>query len=675
MGCNSSKQAVRRSSLRSLDSATPSNNTNGKSGSAILKRSSSLSRLDANDQVFAMLNAAKNRDDSLHDFWSEVQNILDADPRAAAYTHPKSLRTPMHLACSMVDLDDGTTNDDTYAHQQRSVLACIQAMIRDAPATVAAVDAKGNIPLHYIISRRSIEQPNRLRVRAQVLRTLVAANSKVAVDYFAYNATSFDFETGGVTPFYHALQTLPDDCEPEGPTVPYISAIQEIYPPMVGLSNASDGDKPLALLYRRFTRQFDLSEKFFTGDNSRPEVVEHRRRYKIAAGNTWKIIELLLRPPGGKDDWKIVHRAIQVETPPDLLRYIVETNAQDLTQPDEYGNLPLHYAAKSLPQESSFPAFYSKYIVDELLYKFPEAASIPDADGLYPLTLAVQTGKQWIGGGVKSLYDAYPEALSQIDLDSHATLREALSFGDEREKGPESASAEPGEDVLTSNGVVRDEHHDAIMLVQQDEVAIFEIVSAMWAHEEDAGVQMLGCVAIGKWCDLAQTDTDRLRIALSTVAAVVNAMKAHPNEPVVQEKASSVLKKLACADGNREVSFVAAGAVAAIVGGMQAHVSDATVQEETCAAIAEIVRCGGSERATVVASVSGITAILNALATHPDSAGVQAQGCRALKYVTDYPQAYVPELPRANLEPLLEAAKQVCPSCTENANILMTRLS
>jgi hypothetical protein len=26
---------------------------------------------------------------------------------------------------------------------------------------------------------------------------------------------------------------------------------------------------PLALLYRRFTRQFDLAEKFFSGDNSR----------------------------------------------------------------------------------------------------------------------------------------------------------------------------------------------------------------------------------------------------------------------------------------------------------------------------------------------------------------------------------------------------------------------
>jgi hypothetical protein len=187
-----------------------------------------------------------------------------------------------------------------------------------------------------------------------------------------------------------------------------------------------------------------LSEKFFTGDNSRPEVVNHRRRYKVAAGNTWKIIELLLKPGGGGGGrWKLVHRAIQVETPPDLLRYIVETNAEELTQADDAGNLPIHYAAKSIPQESSFPAFYSKYIIDELLYKFPEAAGIPDGDGKYPLDLAVQSGKQWIGGGVKSLYDAYPEALGQIDLEVHSTPRQALSFGgEEREKENDDTEAE-----------------------------------------------------------------------------------------------------------------------------------------------------------------------------------------------------------------------------------------
>jgi hypothetical protein len=335
--------------------------------------------------------------------------------------------------------------------------------------------------------------------------------------------------------------------------------------------------------------------------------------------------------------------------------------------------LPLHYAAKSLPSQSSFPPYYTKYVVDELLYKFPEAAAIQDAQGRFPLSLAVQTGKQWIGGGVKSLYEAHPEALHQIDLDAHSSLKKVLSFEDDAVKTSQDKNG--GDAVPFGKGIIRDEHHDAIMLVQQNNVSISEVVSAMWAHEEDAGVQMLGCVAVSRLADACDTKVGKLRLALSSVAAVVNAMKAHPNEPVVQEKACSALKKLACADGDREVSFVASGAIAAVVGAMQAHVGDPTIQMEACGAIADIVDRGGAERATVVASVSGLTAIINALSAHPDNEDVQKEACRALKNVSDYPNANVPELPRSQLEQLLEAAKESFVDCEEDADILLSRLS
>jgi hypothetical protein len=42
---------------------------------------------------------------------------------------------------------------------------------------------------------------------------------------------------------------------------------------------------------------------------------------------------------------------------------------------------------------------------------------------------------------------------------------------------------------------------------------------------------------------------------------VVNAMKAHPNELIVQEKACAALQGLAMADGTWEVSMVAIGAI------------------------------------------------------------------------------------------------------------------
>jgi hypothetical protein len=95
--------------------------------------------------------------------------------------------------------------------------------------------------------------------------------------------------------------------------------------------------------------------------------------------------------------------------------------------------------------------------------------------------------------------------------------------------------------------VIRDEQHDAIMLVQQENVDVSEVVTSMWAHEEDAGVQMLGCVAISRLIATARHNSRDdsangvMRIALSAVPAIVNAMKAHPNEVIVQEKACHAL--------------------------------------------------------------------------------------------------------------------------------------
>jgi hypothetical protein len=418
------------------------------------------------------------------------------------------------------------------------------------------VDADGNIPLHYAIAPTThfhkTLPAGQWETRTAVANLLLSVDLRVSEAYLRRNDCVYQSgdATGSCTPLYRALQTLPDDFDVPSNAVAYVSVLHGACSDQVDIGNASDGDKPLALLYRRFTRQFDLREKFFPGDNSRPEVLNHRRHYKTAAGNTWKIIELLLLRPETRDAQdasgprQLVHRAAQIETPPDLLRYIVKTNAKDLTQPDSAGNLPLHYAAKS---KAHFPAFYTKYVVDEMLCKFPEAAAEEDAGGNIPLTLAVISGKQWIGGGIKSLYDAHPESLKQIQIDEHKSLK-------------------------VMDGVNQHAQHDAIMLVQQANVDISEVIASMWAHEEDAGVQMLGCVAISRMVGNTDNDDGVLRISLSAVPAVVNSMKKHPNEVIVQEKACHALKLMASSDGKREVSFVASGAVAAIVGALQAHV-------------------------------------------------------------------------------------------------------
>jgi hypothetical protein len=620
--------------------------------------------------------------------WNQREEVLNqilhhakTEPKAASYCNPTTKSTPLHMASRLLDSCSANKSEEDL------LSSVIETLVKLNKEALKQADAGGHVPLHYAIAPSTHFQgkasSTNWKFRASVLRKLIDADPDAAKTYLSLHDVKFESRdaTGGCTPLYRVLQTLQDDFEASGPTVEYAAVVQQAYSLNAGVGNASDGDKPLALLYRRFTRQFDISEKFFSGDNSRPEVVEHRKLYKTAAGNTWKIIELLLRPPSNDTAWGIVHRAVQVETPPDLLRYIVETNAQDLTRVDKEGNLPLHHAAKSkppLPQQErhkQFPAFYTKYVVDELLYKFPEAASMTDGNGQYPLTLAIQSGKQWIGGGIKSLYDAFPDALQQIDLEKHHDLQKVLSMMEDDTDDQEQAEEDAPDGVPKGKGIIKDEHHDAIMLVQQPNVDVSEVVTSMWAHEEDAGVQMLGCVAIAKMSN-GKGDAEIMRIALSAVAAVVNAMKAHPNEMIVQEKACLALKNLAKADGHREVSMVASGAVAAIVGAMQAHVGDPGVQEEACCAISAVVNHGGSDRATVVASVSGVTAILNAIAAHPRSKGVQIGGVEALEALTQFDDANMPDLPRSQTEPLLEIAKNTFPDeCLDICETILKRMS
>ncbi|KAG7362071.1 ankyrin repeat domain protein [Nitzschia inconspicua] len=674
-----------------------------------------------------------------------VEHLEKEPTQSSQWKNPTTGSTPLHMACRLIDVDQNQRS-------AKELCRVMDLLLQAYPAALLMKDASGNIPLHYAMAPStltinpvgvsksaddldSIVPEEDWRARGIFVQHLMLSNLTIAQAYWQQNDVIYESSdaTGGCSPLYRVLQTLPDDFDPNGPTVEYVRLLQGVAGSMspsqegksndmAGIGNASDGDKPLGLLYRRFTRQFDISEMFFAGDNSRPEVVEHRNKYKCAAGNTWKIIECLLKPPivrnnngetttsSSNEYWGIVHRAVQMETPPDLLRYIVETNAQDLTKVDSHGNLPLHYAAMVKPPKSSentvtsghFPAFYTKYVVDELLYKFPEAANMTNGEGKFPLELAISTGKQWIGGGIKSLYDAYPQALEKIDLEEHASLQRALSMArdasgvsesgatDEKKEGDENTvdNAMSAEERLLQKvtsagstaigGIIKDEQYDAIMLVQQENVDVTEVTTSMWAHEEDAGVQMLGCMAISR---LLKRDVNNppytLRIALTATASVVNAMKAHPNEMIVQEKACAALKLLSPADGLREVSMVASGAVAAIVAAMQAHVGDANVQAEACAAIAAIVKYGGGDRATVVASVSGVTAILNAIAAHPSDPSVQKEGCQALLQLTEFAStANLPELPKAQTEPLLAQARETFPNeCGDAVDILMGRMS
>ena len=722
-------------------------------------------------------------------FWEEAHRICLLHPTLASYIDPSTLGTPLHVASSLgsthVVVNINTYSSSTPSNSKLNsskLLLCdtairaIAAIISACPKAVHHKDKNLHVPLEGIFAgmwseKRKITSGGRgtagLSSSSSIFRYKC---TKLLLDEQTHNSNVTGVLLRGKR-LYSIVESLIDDIDtPLGPTVEYMKLLVEkggatVQPlPLKSPSQQQDeipsmkdendaDDDVLALLYRRFVRQFDQSERFFEGDNSRLEVTQHRQRYKNAAVNTFNIIELLLRRPktmmynnnnnnhqrGGDDEEDyLVHNAVRSGTcPPDLLRYIVETNLDAVSIQDARGNLPLHYAAgyddvavaaaspssstaspimsattSTEIKKSTTPESYSKYVIDELLYAYPDGASVPNAANVLPIVLAIESRKKWIGGGIRSLHEAYPPGIEMANLGDEHPLLHAMSFASQ--DGEESVDmsilaagvVEPddngqGDDLgRIASGVDggggrrrkrqrrrkinKDESHDAIMFVQRPDAAVRDVVTVMWANEEDGGVQMLGCSALeaaarGGGGARKGSGTNEVEdiasVALLGVTTVVNAMKNHPNEPVVQEKACSALYAMTPADGVREVSFAASGAISTVVSAMQAHVSDATVQKEACKALRGIAAKGGPERATVVASVSGFTALINSLAAHPNDRDVQREACGALDVFTSYHDAaYLPKLHEQTETLLRLAATNFPEDCSESANAILSRM-
>ena len=654
-------------------------------------------------------------------FWNEAQQLCASDASiVASYVDPNTRGTPLHVACSL-----GSARVDSMKVAEAAV-KCIRTIINSSPGSISLRDNHDHVPLEGIFSAMAAAKGR--DEDSAVLKSAYAFRMEVAKLLLSKNSSCVLLRGQNL---YRIAESLPDDCEqPLGPTAEFVKLLVDkggasAQPSVRGERRSpNDDDDVLAMLYRRFVRQFDQSERFFEGDNSRPEVVRHREKFKNAAVNTFNIIELLLRQPkataaapsspggaAGDDgdlDYLLVHNAVRSGTcAPDLLRYIVETNLEKVAEKDSRGNLPLHYAAgygentaangNSSPLAG--PESYSKYVIDELLYAYPDGAAVENGDGALPITLAIESSKKWIGGGIRSLHEAYPEGIEHANLGDKHPLLHSMSFqttgedsvddtfnelgGNDDEEGTIATGVDGGggrsRKRKAKRKINKDESHDAIMFVQKSNAPVRDVITTMWANEDDGGVQMLGCTALAnaakKAADSSNKDEAVASVALLGVTTAVNAMKNHPNEPVVQEKACAALTAMAPADGMREVSFAASGAIATTVCAMQAHVSDATVQREACRALRGIAAKGGADRATTVASVSGFTALVNALGAHPNDVDVQKEACLCMEVLTSYPDAYLPQLDEQTDAYLQAAAEKFPAECSAPAKAIRERLN
>jgi ankyrin repeat protein len=69
--------------------------------------------------------------------------------------------------------------------------------------------------------------------------------------------------------------------------------------------------------------------------------------------------------------------------------------------------LPLHAAASAPSADAD--------LISHLVELYPEAGSIQDSEGRYPLHLACLAGKSWTAGGISLLFDTDPFPMSSVD--------------------------------------------------------------------------------------------------------------------------------------------------------------------------------------------------------------------------------------------------------------------
>lgn len=112
----------------------------------------------------------------------------------------------------------------------------------------------------------------------------------------------------------------------------------------------------------------------------------------------------------------LLHAACYRKCPLDYFARVLKEFPNQASQPDDQGNLPLHYAVRQASVESQA---HTKSVLKRLLELYPEACSIPDDTGRLALHVALSDSRlTWHKGGIDLLVKANPEALYCLDTTS-----------------------------------------------------------------------------------------------------------------------------------------------------------------------------------------------------------------------------------------------------------------
>ena len=111
-------------------------------------------------------------------------------------------------------------------------------------------------------------------------------------------------------------------------------------------------------------------------------------------------------------NFSLLHLVAALKVPvPVLVDCCAVVFPEEALQRDDEGFVPLHYALLN-------PSFHSSVVIQILLQKQPEAASLAFPNGKSPLVVALEKQRVWCSSGMEQLVMAAPDALEQSDAES-----------------------------------------------------------------------------------------------------------------------------------------------------------------------------------------------------------------------------------------------------------------
>jgi hypothetical protein len=169
-------------------------------------------------------------------------------------------------------------------------------------------------------------------------------------------------------------------------------------------------------------------------------------------------------------------------------------------------------------------------------------------------------------------------------------------------------------------------------MASDNPIPLPEILADLELHPNDTERVHRNCVRVGQLIIRSIEEDEAFRsslVDLDGIRIMINVMRDHQNDILLQRYCSNVLRFLACREKQNQVEIAKHGAVPLIVRAMVAWPDNRSVQYSGCTMLRALAQ-EVNENRILIAEEKGIEAIVAALHTHKGYADLELYGCEAL---------------------------------------------